>query len=243
MLAGARASAQGPRKLFLGDTSFARPEKNSSPAGFRFLPCRVRTSPALPGVQGTQKKGAIQMPRTATRTRARRANPPQSEALLSFCRHCETIFEPASSPIQDVCPSCAETRYAQCDHCDSYHLTEEMLTTSEPHAPAEAAPTNSLTHAASAANSTRPSSIRQRPRTTDAPSATSASLASRDATAAGSCSARATRARPRAGATAGPAPPTTTGSPSSPTTSSPHRYSATRPIRSRPASTWAWSSR
>ena len=73
------------------------------------------------------------MPRTATRTRARRANPPQSEALLSFCRHCETIFEPASSPIQDVCPSCAETRYAQCDHCDSYHLTEEMLTTSEPH--------------------------------------------------------------------------------------------------------------
>lgn len=135
MLAGARASAQGPRKLFLGDTSFARPEKNSSPAGFRFLPCRVRTSPALPGVQGTQKKGAIQMPRTATRTRARRANPPQSEALLSFCRHCETIFEPASSPIQDVCPSCAETRYAQCDHCDSYHLTEEMLTTSEPARP------------------------------------------------------------------------------------------------------------
>ena len=48
------------------------------------------------------------MPRTATRTRARRTNPPQSEALLSFCRHCETIFEPSSSPIPDVCPECAE---------------------------------------------------------------------------------------------------------------------------------------
>lgn len=73
------------------------------------------------------------MPRTATRTRERRANPPQSEALLSFCRHCETIYEPTSSPIRDVCPSCAETRYTRCDHCGTYHLTEETLTTSEPH--------------------------------------------------------------------------------------------------------------
>lgn len=70
------------------------------------------------------------MPRTATRTRARRGNPPQGEPLLSFCRHCEAIFQPGSSPIPDVCPQCAETLYSRCDQCDAYHLTDQLLTTS-----------------------------------------------------------------------------------------------------------------
>ncbi len=94
---------------------------------------RLRVACAFRACKVRNRKGRIKMPRTTTRTRTRRANPPQREALLSFCRHCESVFEPASSPIPDVCPNCVETRYTQCDRCGSYHLTEEMLTTSEPH--------------------------------------------------------------------------------------------------------------
>ena len=45
----------------------------------------------------------------------------QREAFWQFCRHCENIFEPTNSPIEDVCPECAEARYFRCDNCGEYH--------------------------------------------------------------------------------------------------------------------------
>lgn len=45
MLAENRAPAQGPRKLFRRERFLPRPPENSSPSGFRFLPCAgARTS-------------------------------------------------------------------------------------------------------------------------------------------------------------------------------------------------------
>lgn len=57
----------------------------------------------------------------------------QREAFWQFCRHCENIFEPTNSPIEDVCPECAEARYFRCDNCGEYHEIGSTVTSSDEH--------------------------------------------------------------------------------------------------------------
>lgn len=98
------------------------------------------------------------MPRTATRTRSRRGNPPQSEALWSFCRHCEAIFEPSTSPIPDVCPECASARYERCDNCGIYHPSADMHRTSDGHVFCQAC-TDALTYVCGCCNELRETAL------------------------------------------------------------------------------------
>lgn len=67
------------------------------------------------------------MPTASTRRRTRR-EPPQSESLFQFCRHCGNQFEPNSTPVADVCQDCIDMLYFRCDECEAYHDIDTALT-------------------------------------------------------------------------------------------------------------------
>lgn len=61
--------------------------------------------------------------------RRRRSDPPQNAVpLLSECRHCGEYFEPSSSGIEGVCPTCEAERYAACPECGNVRGNHEFVT-------------------------------------------------------------------------------------------------------------------
>ena len=57
-------------------------------------------------------------------TRRRRTEPPRNvEPFWAECRHCGELFEPASSAIEGVCPTCQAERYTTCPECGGMGAT------------------------------------------------------------------------------------------------------------------------